>query len=1263
MRFKILVFIILDFIIFANLAVAITCTIRTNNCASGEYPIFSTYQRNDTHAGNYSEYPQNIICCSDPYLKSSSFKKFCGIGEFSFLAFYNYTDSHVETFNNSVLELRFEENSGDLTFDSSGNGNHGKIYGATWVDGKYGKALSFDGVDDYVSTGKNLLNNMNSFTLTGWIYPKSSGSRIGFFGQNDAIECGFIDADTIQCWTSGGGYVNWDFTSATFPFNEWHYIAAVGNGSNIKLYVDGELKSIGGTSTTNYGSSSYFFNIGGGGIFDASGNWFNGTIDEVRIYNRALTEDEIKHLYYEYRSCVSSPWICKIRASCLAGETCVTSLFQLTNTHLGECGYYSYQLCCKKEDISPSYSNVGQNATFIYPGNPIKLYAYWKDNGNLSYAILSTNETGNWENKTTYGSPYFINFFEGWSNFTWQNSSIPSGKVIAWKIYANDSAGNWNVTPVMTFEVATPISLKDTTGTIPLKGWGETFTFKANVSHAEGYTVNVTLWYAYASGGPWYFLDSQNCTLCSQETQLTFSSNYFTCDKFVLAANGRFYYKFNATDYVGGANETSPTYFDTRKDNTQPSIVQGEQSSVDRYGANSVTLKIGIIDLDVNQALPPGRNCSIFVGNKRYNFQTDSTGNCTLDFNPDCSANYFSPGIYDWLGGVNETDACYNSTNSTKTNVTIWGQLFSTLENPPQTSNFPPGSQINVTGNVTSDCSQEGLITGATSTFELKLNTTTNWESCTPVNEFSTGYYNCTWNSTGKPGGYYDVRFNSSKQAAYYRNASSTYPSRFYLQALVSIEISSKLSEGILFTNDEGSDTNRQLPVKINQWNNATWNYHGWWNFSWNKRKRILINNTANPNELVDYQVFVNITYDSDMQADFSDLRFTWYNFSSRKEQEISYWIENYTSSSYADVWIKVPRIRASSYETVYVYYGNNTPVASKSNGDDTLFIYENYTIAPRGTLAGNASYDSVNKWVQLTDNATGLLGYLYYNKVPINPIGFYSKFYFWVGGGNGADAIWLGAYDTSYSGTREDVVNGGYHFTYDEYQDRICFTKNTTDNGAGITCASETTIDNSQWHLAEVYFWYNGSACTRIYYDKKLKVDSCDSTVQPNVINGVGQIVYGGRTGGLYNYHRIGNNLLYTVKYTSPNPTTSIGEEETKPSEIYQTEFWIKNTGTNPEDFCLKASSDLTCSFGVCTGVTISIDNVAWNNSTFNNATYPSYDTTKRLSLSYQKVAFSINPNNYTYFRFWLFVPVGKPSGIYNSTFSVRAVEAGGSC
>ena len=109
------------------------------------------------------------------------------------------------------------------------------------------------------------------------------------------------------------------------------------------------------------------------------------------------------------------------------------------------------------------------------------------------------------------------------------------------------------------------------------------------------------------------------------------------------------------------------------------------------------------------------------------------------------------------------------------------------------------------------------------------------------------------------------------------------------------------------------------------------------------------------------------------------------------------------------------------------------------------------------------------------------------------------------------------------------------------------------------------------------------------------------------------------------------------------------------------RTEYWIKNTGTNPEDVCIKADFDLICSSPSCTGNSISITNAAWSNSTSNN---PPFDTSKRLSLNFVKVAYNVQPNQVVYFRFWLNPePDNIPSGIYNTTFQIKAVEAGTSC
>lgn len=113
-----------------------------------------------------------------------------------------------------------------------------------------------------------------------------------------------------------------------------------------------------------------------------------------------------------------------------------------------------------------------------------------------------------------------------------------------------------------------------------------------------------------------------------------------------------------------------------------------------------------------------------------------------------------------------------------------------------------------------------------------------------------------------------------------------------------------------------------------------------WWNSSFPYRKEITIQENSG-NNLTDYQVFLNISYSPHMQEDFDDLRFTYKN--STGEYEIPYWIENYTSSKFAEVWIKVPYIQANSNATVYMYYGNSQAL-SKSNGTTTLLIYDEFT-------------------------------------------------------------------------------------------------------------------------------------------------------------------------------------------------------------------------------------------------------------------------------------------------------------------------------
>ena len=189
----------------------------------------------------------------------------------------------------------FNEGSGSIALDASGQGNHGTIVGQPqWVAGVDGSAIFFDGMNDYVSAEKSLLSDLAQFTIACWIKTDmSSADRSGLVGQNDCVEYGFVSPNTIQIWTPGGGSLNY-----TWPYDDtdWHHIAAVADGVSLTIYLDGRSVAAGGTATANYGASTFPLNIAGNGVFDAMGNAFIGQLDDVRVYSQALSAEELAGL-------------------------------------------------------------------------------------------------------------------------------------------------------------------------------------------------------------------------------------------------------------------------------------------------------------------------------------------------------------------------------------------------------------------------------------------------------------------------------------------------------------------------------------------------------------------------------------------------------------------------------------------------------------------------------------------------------------------------------------------------------------------------------------------------------------------------------------------------------------------------------------------------------------------------------------------------------------------------------------------------------
>jgi hypothetical protein len=196
-------------------------------------------------------------------------------------------------------DWKFDENTGTTAADVSGSGNTATlISGAGWTTGQNGSAVSLDGVDDYVQVGaQSSLVMTNTGTLTTWIYPTGAGSNAFAGGTILAKEGEYVinrfPDGTIQ-WGFANGDPGWQFINTGYvaPLNQWTHIAITYDNGVIKTYANGSLVhtySGSGFIGDQYPSQNDF-RIGGRQL---NPQLFQGRIDEVRVYNRALSAREI----------------------------------------------------------------------------------------------------------------------------------------------------------------------------------------------------------------------------------------------------------------------------------------------------------------------------------------------------------------------------------------------------------------------------------------------------------------------------------------------------------------------------------------------------------------------------------------------------------------------------------------------------------------------------------------------------------------------------------------------------------------------------------------------------------------------------------------------------------------------------------------------------------------------------------------------------------------------------------------------------------
>ena len=198
-----------------------------------------------------------------------------------------------------VAAYTFEEGSGTTVTDVSGMGNHGTLSGATWTtSGRYGKALSFDGVNDWVTIpAAASLNLTTGMTLEAWVYPTTTLTnwRAVLVKEGSGHAPYYLYASSSYAnRPAGGGFIGGGYRElsgeTTLVAQTWTHLALTYDGATQRLYVNG-LQVASRAQSGAMAVSTGALRIGGDSLW---GDYFQGRLDEVRIYNRALTASQIQ---------------------------------------------------------------------------------------------------------------------------------------------------------------------------------------------------------------------------------------------------------------------------------------------------------------------------------------------------------------------------------------------------------------------------------------------------------------------------------------------------------------------------------------------------------------------------------------------------------------------------------------------------------------------------------------------------------------------------------------------------------------------------------------------------------------------------------------------------------------------------------------------------------------------------------------------------------------------------------------------------------
>ncbi len=338
------------------------------------------------------------------------------------------------------------------------------------------------------------------------------------------------------------------------------------------------------------------------------------------------------------------------------------------------------------ENQPPNYSNVGpDNGTVVHKNDPTIIYSYWQDNFELCYAILSTNETGVWENKTSYGSPMDLNDTGSWANFTWSNISITPGEIY-WKIYANDTFGNLNQTNIFYLNVWgwSEISEHFLNPSTIEPGNSTTMFCKVRDADSSASIFNYTVSFYNSTG-----LLGTNTTNSTGWAEYSFVDNSLGYENITCNITDASFLYYNASSQNEGKS-----ILDTKTGDTKPPVLYN-----DIYDLNDTVVWKG------ESVLVYARwNESINESQAEFNSTTDSFQNYTItlpSLNPQNWTNYTIDTDSTWLVGEHSVKI-YTKDQNNNWNDSLPYKNFYVWGKSNLTWNAPTGSVYR--GDVTFSC-------------------------------------------------------------------------------------------------------------------------------------------------------------------------------------------------------------------------------------------------------------------------------------------------------------------------------------------------------------------------------------------------------------------------------------------------------------------------------------------------------------------------------------------------------------------------------